>query len=88
MLYNISETGTPPTSTFKMPGSRPVSLLAHPVHPQKLSTGHYQDDQAATTKKRSQVQSVLYSTRQHMPVSCGAADPREAQICPLSCIFQ
>lgn len=90
ILYKISETGTPPTSTmsFKKPGSRPVSLLAHPVHPQEPSMGHYQDDQAATTKKRSQVQSVLYSTLEHMPVSCGAADHREAQIRPRSSIFQ
>lgn len=74
---------TPPTSTvsFKMAGSRPVSLLAHPVHHENPSTGHYQDGQAATTKKRSPVQSVLYST--FMPISCGAADHREAQIHPL-----
>lgn len=88
MLYKISETGTLPTSTvsFKMPGSRPVSLLAHPVHSQKLIMGHYQDNQAATPKKRSQVQSVPYSTLKH--ISCGAAVHREAQICPLSSNFQ
>lgn len=88
MFYKISETETPPTSTvsFKMPGSRPVSLLAHPVHHENPSTGHYQDGQAATTKKRSPVQSVLYST--FMPISCGAADHREAQIHPLSSFFQ
>lgn len=54
-------------------GSKPISPLAHPVYPQKPSKDHFQRDQAAMTRKRSKVQSALYSTLKHMSVSCGAA---------------
>ena len=88
ILYKISETEIPPSSTvsFKKSGSRPVSPCAHPAHPQKPSREHYQDDQAAMTKERSEVLSVLYSTLKRMSICCGAADHCEVQM-PLSLIF-